>query len=51
MSILDTFTVTEAGREARAAGAASGFKVKITHVGLGSQGLMFPSVRRLASVR
>ncbi len=42
MSILETLTVTEAGREARAAGTASGFKVEITHVGLGSQGFTVP---------
>ncbi len=42
MSILDTLTVTEIGREARAAGAGPGFKMEITHVGLGSQGFNVP---------
>jgi hypothetical protein len=42
MSILDTLTVTEVGRQARAAGAGPGFKMEITHVGLGSQGFNVP---------
>lgn len=42
MSILDTLTVTEIGREARAAGAGPGFKFEITHVGLGSRGFNVP---------
>lgn len=42
MSILDTLTVTEIGREARAAGAGPGFKMEITHVGLGSAGFNVP---------
>lgn len=42
MSILDTLTVTEVGRQARAESAGPGFKMEITHVGLGSQGFNVP---------
>lgn len=42
MSILNTLTVTEAGRAARALPRAPGFKFEITHVGLGSQGFDVP---------